>query len=428
VTRRPEDESAVPGRGRLRVLRQIGPGIVVAATGLGAGDIVAGSAAGSRFGYAVVWAAAAGAFLKYVLNEGLARWQLATGTTLLEGWVERLGRWVQVYFLIYLVLWSFIVGGALIAACGLAAHAIAPAFPVAAWGALHSIAAAALVLAGGYGPFERFMKVFIGVMFAGILGCAIVVAPPARVLPASILGASIPEGGVGFILGIIGGVGGSVTLLSYGYWMREKGWEGRSCLGLARADLAAAYLLTGLFGVAVIVLSAGIPAVPEGEPRTTAAALRMADVIGGVAGPAVAWAFRIGFWAAVSTSIVGVWQGVPYIFCDFVGLMKRLGPAEQRAFVSTRSPWYRAFLLYLCLPPMTLLFMDRPVAVIVAYAVAGSLFMPFLAGTLLYMNSRSDWVGADLRNRPAMTGLLVVCLALFACLAVHELWETLSPS
>lgn len=413
---------------RWQALRQVGPGLVIAATGLGAGDIVAGSAAGSRFGYAVVWAAAAGAFVKFVLNEGLARWQLATGTTLIEGWVERLGRWVQFYFLAYLVLWSFIVGGALISACGLAAHAMAPALSVAAWGVLHSVAAAAMVLLGGYGLFERFMKIFIAVMFAGILGCALLVAPPDVVVTKAILGVSIPEGSVGLILGIIGGVGGSVTILSYGYWMREKGWEGRACLSLARIDLSVAYLLVGLFGVAVILLSAGIPALADDTPQNTAAAVRMADVIGGVIGPAGAWAFKIGFWAAVATSIVGVWQGVPYIFCDFVGLMKRLGPREQRAFVSTRSPWYRGYLLYLCLPPMALLYMERPVAVIVAYAIAGSLFLPFLAGTLLYMNSRADWVGADLRNGWAMKLLLALCLILFGYLGFHELWETFAPS
>ncbi len=418
----------MPGTDRWSALRRIGPGIVVAATGLGAGDIVAGAAAGSRFGYSVAWAAAAGALLKYVLNEGLARWQLATGTTLLEGWVERLGRWVQYGFLAYLVLWSFIVGGALISACGLAAHAIAPALSVGAWGALHSAGAAAMVLLGGYGPFERFMKVFIAVMFAGILGCALLVAPPEVIVTEAILGASIPEGGVGLVLGIIGGVGGSVTLLSYGYWMREKGWEGRGCLGLARVDLAVAYLLVCLFGVAVVLLSAGVPAHALDAPQSTAAAVRIADVIGGVLGPAGAWAFRIGFWAAVATSILGVWQGVPYIFCDFVGLMKRLAPEAQRAFVSRRSPWYRAYLLYLCLPPMALLYMERPVAVIVAYAVAGSLFMPFLAGTLLYMNSRTDWVGRDLRNGWATTVLLTLCLVLFGYLGLQELWVTLLSS
>ncbi|MCG8606498.1 Nramp family divalent metal transporter, partial [bacterium] len=69
-------------RGHLAV---IGPGIAIAATGVGAGDMVAAAVSGARYGFAVIWAAAAGALLKFVLNEGLARWQLATGTTLLEG-------------------------------------------------------------------------------------------------------------------------------------------------------------------------------------------------------------------------------------------------------------------------------------------------------------------------------------------------------
>ena len=52
--------------------------------------------------------------IAFVLNKGLARWQLTTGTTLIEGWVRHLGRWAQGYLLAYLVLWSFIVGGTLI--------------------------------------------------------------------------------------------------------------------------------------------------------------------------------------------------------------------------------------------------------------------------------------------------------------------------
>lgn len=406
------------------LLRQIGPGLVVAATGLGAGDLVAAAAAGSRYGYAVVWAAVVGALLKYSLNEGLARWQLATGTTLIEGWVLRLGRWVQYYFLVYLVLWSFIVGGALISACGLAAHAIAPGLSVTAWGVIHSVAAGILVLLGGYRSFETIMKVFIGVMFAGLLTCALLIAPPAVTATRSILDASIPSGGVGFILGIIGGVGGSVTLLSYGYWMREKGWEGAQCLRLARTDLGVAYGLTGIFGIAVIVLSAAT-LTATGAAGGNAAVVRMGKVVGDLLGPFGSWAFRIGFWAAVSTSILGVWQGVPYLFCDFVGLMKRLKPDAQRALVSTRSPWYRGFLAYLALPTMALLFFQRPVAVIVAYAVAGSLFMPFLAATLLYMNSRADWVGPRLRSRWATNLLLILCLLLFGYLGFDQLRQAL---
>jgi hypothetical protein len=69
---------------------------------------------------------------------------------------------------------------------------------------------------------------------------------------------------------------------------------------------------------------------------------------------------------------------------------------------------------------MALLFVREPVAVIVAYAVTGALFMPFLAGTLLYMNSRRAWVGEAMRSGPAANALLALCLLLFAYLGVVE--------
>ena len=110
---------------------------------------------------------------------------------------------------------------------------------------------------------------------------------------------------------------------------------------------------------------------------------------------------------------------------QLVRRLKRLPAERQRLWTNSRSVWYRLFLGWLCLPTMLLLVLDRPVAVIVAYSVMGALFMPFLAGTLLYMNSRTRWVGR-LRNRWLATFLLVLCLVLFGFLGVTELLETLS--
>ena len=88
----------------LQRLRNIGPGIVIAATGLGAGDLIAASVAGAKYGTALLWAAVIGAVMKFALNEGLARWQLATGTTLLEGVIAHFGRAAGWLFLAYLLL------------------------------------------------------------------------------------------------------------------------------------------------------------------------------------------------------------------------------------------------------------------------------------------------------------------------------------
>ena len=52
----------------------IGSGIVIAVTGLGAGDLIAASVAGARYVATLLWVVAIGALLKFVLNENLARW------------------------------------------------------------------------------------------------------------------------------------------------------------------------------------------------------------------------------------------------------------------------------------------------------------------------------------------------------------------
>ena len=141
------------------VLSLIGPGLLVAATGVGAGDLATASFTGSLLGTAILWAVVVGAFLKFVMTEGLARWQLATGETLLEGAVHRLGRGVGWLFLPYLLLWSFLVGSALMSACGVTLHALIPVFEDASqgkvvFGVLSSVLALALVRTGGYRLFE----------------------------------------------------------------------------------------------------------------------------------------------------------------------------------------------------------------------------------------------------------------------------------
>ncbi len=141
-------------KNRLPWLAAFLPGILVAATGVGAGDLFTATLAGSEVGLALLWAAAAGAFLKWTLNEGIARWQMATDTTLLAGWILRLGGWIQWVFIPYFLLWTFMVGGALVNACGVAGAGLLPLGDMETskiiWGIVHSLAGLVLVWVGGY--------------------------------------------------------------------------------------------------------------------------------------------------------------------------------------------------------------------------------------------------------------------------------------
>jgi Mn2+/Fe2+ NRAMP family transporter len=56
---------------KLSLFAMLGPGLLVAATGVGAGDLATASFAGSLLGNGILWAAVLGAFLKYVVNEAV---------------------------------------------------------------------------------------------------------------------------------------------------------------------------------------------------------------------------------------------------------------------------------------------------------------------------------------------------------------------
>lgn len=398
----------------------MGPGIAVAATGVGAGDMISATNAGAKFGTVLLWAIVWGAVLKFALNEGVGRWQLATGTTLLEGWVKRLGRPVQYFFLVYLLIWSFLVGGGLLSASGIAGHTVFPGLSVAQWGVIHALAACVMVWAGRFGFFLTVMKVLIGLMFVSFLISAWALRPDIGEILSGIALPSAPSGSVVAVLSVLGGVGGSLSVMCYGYWIREAGREGSEWLKGIRIDLGGAYLLTGFFGIAVMILGAQI----RPEAVGIDIVLGMADRLEAALGPFGRWSLYLGFWAAVITSVLGVWQGIPYLFADFMALFKRASSEDRQAMVRTDSRYYRGFLLFLTFPTMALLLFDRPVSIVIIYTVVGAFFMPFLAGTLLYMNSKRAWVG-DLKTGWLLNVLLVLALVLFLYLGVNQLIDAL---
>jgi Mn2+/Fe2+ NRAMP family transporter len=398
------------------ILKKTGPGIIVAATGLGAGDIVAASAAGAQAGTVLLWAVVFGGLLKYGLTEGIGRWQLATGTTLLEGWIEKLPKFFSWYFMVYMFLWTFMVAAAMMAACGLAAYAFFPALSVTQWGIIHALLALVIVWFGAYKVLETAMKFFIGLMFLTVLYCAIRVMPDIRIIASGMFIPRVPEFGMAYVLSVIGGVGGSITIMSYGYWMREAGWKGKEMMSTMRWDLGIAYGLTALFGVAIIIVSAGVqPEVVSGNNM----ALAVADQLVPVMGETGKWVFLFGFWGAVFSSMIGVWHGVPFLFANFfIHYRKHTHLIETRGSIS-KSWAYRAYLVYLAILPMTLLRLERPVWIVIIYTITGAFFMPLLAALLLYMNNSRLWLESA-ANTWVSKSLLIACMLVFGYLLVVQ--------
>ena len=404
-------------------LRSIGPGLVVAATGLGAGDLVATLIAGSLFGYTLLWAVVVGCVVRIALAEGTARWHLATGTTLFDGW-RTIGRWTLYYFGVYCVVWAFVYGATAMSASALPLAALFPdVVDLKVWGVTCGVLGLLFVWFNRYAVVEKVMTVLIGVMFLVVVVLAIRVVPDAGRVFAG-LAPTIPEGEITRTLGVIGGVGGTITMAAYGYWVNAKGWRTPGWMRMMRLDNSMAYVATGVFTIAMIIVGAELLhathiTLEEGNSRGL---LDVGAELESRFDLFTAKLFLVGFFATAFSSLVGVWHGVSLLFSDYIAHLRtgHSGTGEVAEGVRESSLPFRGFLLWLTFPPIVLLFLDRPFGLIIAYGVLGSLFLPFLAATLLWLLNRPG-APARYRNGVLSNIMLTAAVLLFAYLCAEQI-------
>ena len=389
-------------------LSDIGPGLILAATGVGVGDMVSSTIAGADYGMTLVWALAVGVLVKFAVTEGAARWQLATGHTLVQGWRDHLPRAAILAFFIYFVTWSYFVSSALVTASALVPAAVFPSVPLEAWGVVHALAAFALVYVGRYDAFLRIMKVFVGLKLAAVVVSGLLILLWSGANWDSV---SASEGFSGaYTLSLIGGVGGTVTLLAYGYWMKEQGWAGSERVPSARLDLFVSFAIAFVFSFAMMFLSSQVEWGGEILDQGPRLCLLLADRIAEETGPIGRAIFLIGFWGAAFSSVLGVFHGVPFLFDDWIHVWRRRTPQGQRGSA------YRWWAFYLTAAAISALAIQRPVWLVFAYTVVGSLFFPFVIATLLWLNN-SRFMPQGFRSGATVNIVLGAALLLYGYLA-----------
>ena len=414
----------------MRIFHIILPGLLVAATGVGAGDLATASIAGSLLGVSVLWAVITGGVMKYFLTEGIGRWQLASQYSLLAGVKIYFGRIVGLCFLPYLLLWSFFVGAALISACGVTLNALLPLFSDPSLGKIVlgsfcSLAGLLMLKFGGFALFEKVMGICIAAMFFTVVTTAIVLWPSTTEV---LSGAFIPRFEAihwqhfNWIVALIGGVGGTVTILCYGYWIHEKGRTGTQFIKICRIDLLIGYSATILFGIAMVIIASHIQISGSGADLLVKLAQQLEDTLG-VWGR---WVFLVGAFGAVFSSLLGVWQAVPLIFTETWQLFIKK-PSKQTTDTTSnittslanlqQSLEYRFFQMALAAIPLLGLWISFKNAQ-KFYAMTGALFIPLMALALLILNNTK--IAKEFRNGWLSNIALILTLLFFAYLATAK--------
>ena len=75
--------------------------------------------------------------------------------------------------------------------------------------------------------------------------------------------------------------------------------------------------------------------------------------------------------------------------------------------------------------PLPFAFTGRPIQIVIIYTIVSSLFVPFMAATLLYLNNRVAWTSPVPQNSLVTNLLLIAILVLFAIVGAQEVMSRL---
>ena len=156
------DRGAAVPVGFRQYVRAMGPGLVVALTWLGAGDLVDSSVAGGGYGYALMWAMAAALLVRFIFVSIIAKYQLCNqhGESVMAG-LKRLHPGMPIFVAAVAIFFGHVYGSFLIKGVGEASTHLAGFGPAWAWSIFWVALAAAIVFRDAYRRLEAVFYVFL---------------------------------------------------------------------------------------------------------------------------------------------------------------------------------------------------------------------------------------------------------------------------
>lgn len=378
----------------------LGPGIVFALTVIGAGDIVSNAAAGADYGYSLIWALALTLVFRYVWVGTAAKYVLVTGESLLQGY-DRVGRWVSWVLLVSILFLRHVSNLYKVVLLGTVSNSFLPVpseYGPAAWSVVLTVLGFSMMFWGGYPLIERLFK-FLILLLGGALVFGAIMSKPD--LPAVLRGALVPsfpgrEGlyDIAFLLmALVGTEAGSMTNVTYTYFMHEKGWKNRADLGRQRLDLIFSVCCMFAMGALVQIAAAGTLGRQGVSLESTADLLQILGDSQGTVGFLV---FGLGLLAAVFTGFVGGTAGYALIVTDII---RNVLPGRDQSDNASRpdyrrDPVYRGCVALWSFSPLYILFLDvKPIWLLLAASAFSVIAIPFLAFSLLRITTNRTLLG-----------------------------------
>jgi manganese transport protein len=397
-------------------LRNMGPGLLVAAAFIGPGTVTTASVVGASTGYALLWTLVFSIFATIILQEMSARLGVVSraglGEALRTTFDNPLFKIVAVLMVVAAIAFgnaAFETGNIIGAALGLEAIF---GLSTQVWAIVIGVSAFALLASGAYRVIERALVALVIVMSIVFLVTAIMVRPSLGDFLGGVFAPSIPPGALITVIALIGTTVVPYNLFLHASSVQEKWPESvptRQAVAESRTDTTLAIILGGLITLAVVATAA---AAFFGTGTEIESAGQMAEQLEPLLGPAAKYFFAIGLLAAGLTSAVTAPLAAAYATSGALGWERNL---RNRKF---QAVWAVIIVIGTVLAVLG----TNPVAAILFAQAANGLLLPVVAVFLLVVMNRSDLL-REYKNGVVANILGTVVVVIVAGLGIFRILQ-----
>ncbi|MFZ4985933.1 MAG: Nramp family divalent metal transporter [Blastocatellia bacterium] len=390
-------------------LKRIGPGMILAASIVGSGELVATTTLGAKVGYTALWVIVLSCLIKPVLQAEMGRYIIASGETGLAGFNRVPGPRLKVNWIVWawavMTLLTLLQVGAMFGGVAQVMNLIIPSIPLTVWVLVFWGITLAILLGGGYERIERLamLKVGLFTMLTFMAALLLIRMPQYFSWEAVREGLTFQMPGEGFSTAVavfgITGVGAS-ELFMYPYWCVEKGyarfagrrddspeWDrrARGWIRVMRLDIIASMIIYTIATVAFYLLGAGILHGMGKVPAANDMIPVLSNIYTQTLGEWSLWVFYVGAIFTLYGTIFAATASNSRVFADMARLMGFFESGDYRRRVRYRNGFIIAIT---AIPVMFILLFKSPVQMIVAGGVAQALMLPVIGIGTLYLRHR----------------------------------------
>jgi len=385
----------------MKWLRDIGPGVLIAAAFIGPGTVTLCTIAGASFGYTLIWAIILSIFSTIILQEMSLRIGLITKMNLAQIIRINIKSKFLNRLLLVLIISSILIGNAAyeagnITGASLGISAILNTQTINYIPIFIGLIAFVVLYQGDYKFLERSLVFLVLIMSISFFITAIITKPDINALINGVITPKIDSNNLTIILGLIGTTVVPYNLFLHSSLVSEK-WNSVNKLKVARFESFFSILIGGLVSLSIIITAASV------NNKDVNGVIDLAKGLEPLYGNFAIYFLGIGLFASGITSSITAPLAAAYVAKSCFGWQDSLKSKKFRAI----------WIIILIIGVIVSMVKINPIEIIKFAQFSNSLLLPIIAIILLWLINNKNIISNKYSYRyQNVFGFIIVIISL----------------